>query len=124
MKNINLEETTYTPRVVLDAKNHLIEFEGKCYPNNSFEFFNPITTWLEEYIETISDEKITMNMQLSYFNSSTNQILFIIFDLFAEKCPNNLTVNWFCEEKISSDYEDYEDFSCEFEDINFQLKFT
>ena len=53
MKNIHIEATKYTPEILLDPENCVIEIRGKSYPENTFEFYKPVIEWLEEFFENL-----------------------------------------------------------------------
>ena len=119
MENVSIEKKEDSPKVILDYEKGLVEFEGECYPENAFEFFEPIIEWLTEYFETTTKET-TINFKLSYFNSATTQVIFDIFDILDENKHEKLTINWFCDEQNKGTLKDYEEFSEEFEDLNIQ----
>jgi hypothetical protein len=119
MENIYIEPTENSPKVVLNYEKGLIEFEGKCYPENTFEFFEPLLEWLENYFSGQAKSKTIMNMKLSYFNSATTQSLFDIFDLIQDGESNDLVINWFYNANNENGMEDFEDYSEEFEELDF-----
>jgi hypothetical protein len=119
MQNINIEKKDDSPKVIMDFENGLMEFEGECYPENAFEFFEPIIEWLNNYLEDKSKDT-TINFKLSYFNSATTQVLFDIFDILDESEHTSLQINWYYDENNKGTLKDYEEFSEEFEDLNLQ----
>jgi len=119
MENINIENSDDSPKVTMDFENGLIEFEGECYPENTFEFFESILKWIKEYFEDDS-KNTTINFKLSYFNSATTQVLFDIFDIIDESGHKALSINWYYDENNKGTLKDYEEFSEEFEDLNIQ----
>jgi len=121
MENILLEKTDDTPKVVLDYDKGVIEFEGECYPENTYEFFEPIIKWIEEYFQTSGDKETTVNYKLTYFNSSTAQAIFDIFDIFDEHNHPNLHINWYITKGDRNAIKDFEEFKEEFEDLDIQL---
>ncbi len=120
MENINIESSEDSPKVTMDYGQGLIEFEGECYPENTFEFFEPILVWIKTYLDGNMQDVTTINFKLSYFNSATTQALFDIFDELDEASCENLNVNWFYDENNKNTLTDYEEFSEEFESLNIQ----
>jgi len=114
MQNINLVASDDSPKVIMDYEKRVIEFEGECYPENTFEFFEPILEWLKEYLT--KDKAVEINFKLTYFNSATTQILFDIFDILVENNSKLFHINWYSNNK--STLKDYEEFSNEFESLN------
>jgi len=117
MKNLEIEKKDDSPKVIMDFEGGLIEFEGECYPENAFEFFEPILEWLNNYFEEDS-KSTTINFKLSYFNSATTQILFDIFDILDESESEELEIYWYYDKNNKGTLRDYEEFSEEFEDLN------
>jgi len=119
MKNINITKKDDSPQVTLDFENGLIEFEGECYPENAFDFFDEIIAWLNIYFEDI-EKKTTINFKLSYFNSATTQVLFDIFDIMDESGHEDLSINWYYDNDNKGTLKDYTEFSEEFDGLNIQ----
>ncbi len=120
MENINIDQTDNSPKVTLDSDNGFIEFEGKSYPENTFDFYEPITKWIEEYFKNKEKDTTTVNFKLTYFNSATTQILFDILDAIQDGKSNEVVVNWYYDANNENGMEDYEDYSDEFEDLDIQ----
>ena len=76
MENIIIDETKYTPKIVLDALKGEISFVGKSYPENTFEFYNPIMNWLEDYFSKTKNNNTIINFEIIYFNSSSSKLFF------------------------------------------------
>lgn len=118
MQRLDIEQTENAPKIILDYENGFIELEGKCYPENTFEFFEPIVEWLTEYFKNNTDKSTTVNIKLTYFNSATTQSLFDIFDILQESEHTDLDINWYYEVNNKNALRDYEDYSEEFEELN------
>jgi hypothetical protein len=118
MDNLSIEQGENSPKVILNANEGFIEFEGKSYPENTFEFYEPVVEWLNGYFDGNAQEKTTINFKLTYFNSATTQIFFDIFDVIQEGEYNELEINWFYDGSDESNLEDYEDYADEFPDLN------
>ena len=122
MENLYIKETKYTPEIKMDADKGLIEVKGKSYPENTFEFYEPIFKWLEEYFK--NPQKITtINIELVYFNSSSSKLLFDFFDLLDEKREegHKIIVNWIYDKENENAKEDGEDFKEDFEELEINL---
>lgn len=120
MQDINIEKTNNSPKVIFDYTNGLIEFEGKSYPENTFDFYKPLLAWLSEYFAGKCQENTIVNLKLTYFNSATTQVLFDILDLIQDGKYKEVVVNWYYDSKNENGIEDYEDYSDEFPDLNIQ----
>jgi hypothetical protein len=121
MENLNIEETKYTPSIKLD-KSGTITLVGKSYPENTFEFYEPMMNWVKEYFDNSPLGTTTVNLEITYFNSSSSKLFFDFFDLLEESSENNdIQVNWIYDEDNESAQEAGEDFAEDFEDLNIQL---
>jgi len=121
MENLHIEATKYTPNIILDI-NGTISLVGKSYPENTFEFYTPMINWVKEYFETSSAELTTVNMEITYFNSSSSKLFFDFFDLLEENSENNnIKINWIYDEENESAEEAGEDFIEDFEDLDINL---
>jgi deoxyribodipyrimidine photolyase len=97
MENLAIEATKQTPKISFDADTHILEFQGESYPENMAKFATPIFSWLEEYLEQLREQLVTVNIELAYFNSSSSQMLLDLFDKLEEEVEDNsknITVNW------------------------------
>jgi len=121
MENLNIEETKYTPKIELDL-NGTISMVGKSYPENTFEFYAPMMDWVKEYFETSAKDLTTVNLEITYFNSSSSKLFFDFFDLLEESSEDNkIKINWIYDEENESAEEAGEDFIEDFEDLDISL---
>ena len=120
MKDIYLQATDNAPKVILSYTDGLIELEGRSYPENTFEFYEPILEWFREYFDGYAKNPTIINMKLTYFNSATTQILFDILDIVDNGTRDGLAFNWYYDSENENGLEDYEDFSEEFESLGIQ----
>lgn len=123
MNNLTIQESKYTPAIDLNAETHTLNVSGKSYPENTFEFYAPVVTWLQEYFEQEADVKTTLNMDIIYFNSSSSKLFFDLFDLLeeAQKEGKEITVNWYYDAENESAQEAGEDFKEDFEEMDFNI---
>ena len=96
---------------------------GKSYPENTFEFYAPIMTWIEEYFEAAPAQTTTFNLEITYFNSGSSKLFFDFFDLLDENSKENtIVVNWIYDEDNESAEEAGEDFKEDFNELNIILQ--
>ena len=121
MEKLHIDATKYTPEIDLDPSG-IIALVGKSYPENTFEFYEPMMNWLREYFETSAAELTTVNVEITYFNSSSSKLFFDFFDLLEEASENcKIEINWIYDEENESAEEAGEDFIEDFEDLNIKL---
>ena len=99
METIRQEGSLTTPSVLLDPVQGLIELKGKSIPENSFEFYEPLYEWLNEYMEDPQKEtKVTLVME--YFNTSSSKEFMKFFqrlDDFHKSGKTSISIQWFHE---------------------------
>ncbi len=124
MDNWKIEATKHTPDVYFDANNNVLELKGESYPENIAEFSAPIFSWLEEYLEQLEDTAFVVNIELTYFNSSSSKMLLDLFDRLEEEVAENgknITVNWIYDADNDSAEEYGEEFQEDLESLTFNL---
>ncbi|MEA3315263.1 MAG: DUF1987 domain-containing protein [Campylobacterota bacterium] len=121
MENLIIEETKYTPNINLDLSG-TISLVGKSYPENTFDFYEPMMAWVKEYFETNAQDTTIVNLEITYFNSSSSKLFFDFFDLLDENAEEHtIEINWIFDEENESAEEAGEDFIEDFEDLTITL---
>jgi hypothetical protein len=122
MENLTFEATNSTPEIQANHSNNTIEIRGKSYPENTFEFYQPLMDWVEAYFKT-DQTKLKISFEIQYFNSSTSKVFYDLFDLLEESRTSgkSIVVDWeFDPENVSAE-EAGEDFKEDFEDMEINL---
>lgn len=123
MKNLHIEATKYTPDINLDDEKGLLSFSGKSYPENTFDFYQPILEWINTYFAQDVQKKTVIEMDIIYFNSSSSKLFFDLFDLLEEahEKGNEILVRWLYDAENENALEAGEDFKEDFESLDFYL---
>lgn len=83
MSNIKLEATQSTPLIIADSTAGTLEMRGDSYPENSFEFFTPILSWLNDFLEK-EEKPLRVDLHLLYLNTSSVKVMMDVFDTIEE----------------------------------------
>ena len=75
MNKLLIPSTFKTPEIKFDHGSGILNISGRVFPENPTSYFEPIITWMAEYIKSPQAET-TLVFSLSYFNSSANEYLF------------------------------------------------
>ena len=115
MDNLFIEGSKQTPEIKFEANTGILEIKGRSIPENTFEFFNPVLGWLEEYAKSPAEKTIVM-VNLEYFNTSSSKYILEIFKRVkvVMNDGNDVLVEWYYEEddeEMMETGEDYEDVS-------------
>lgn len=112
MNNLVIEKTSNTPAVQANGDTGILAMQGDSYPENSFEFFQPIIDWVEKYLDCTNEldnnnnnnnnnntppKSLQLNLELIYLNTSSVRALMDILDLLETARANNQTkvgVRW------------------------------
>lgn len=123
MENLHIEATKYTPEIKLDADIGLLSFSGKSYPENTFDFYQPILEWVNTYFDQKVQKKTVIEMDIIYFNSSSSKLFFDFFDILEEahESGKEIIVRWFYDVENENALEAGEDFKEDFESLDFNL---
>ncbi|MBU3916512.1 DUF1987 domain-containing protein [bacterium] len=123
MDNLIIEATRYTPQISFLADKNTLEIRGETYPENTAEFYSPVFTWLEEYLNQLTDQTVVVNMEIIYFNSSSSKVLMDLFDKFEEAVEKGkeISVNWFYDKDDESALEYGEEFQEDLEILKLNL---
>jgi len=84
---------------------------GESYPENSFEFYRPILSWLARF-SAVHHGPLTFKTNLSYLNTGSTKCMMDILDLLEESHLNGNTVavNWYYDEENHRAFETAEEF--------------
>lgn len=131
-EKIYKEATNHTPKVILDPEKQRFEFSGVSRPEDTYEFFEPILSWVEQFVNTkleeytnhqLNNETFIVVFDFKYMNSSSSKYIFQIISNFKRLFENRLNLNifWYYDDMDDQILEDGEDFS---EIINVPFKFS
>ena len=70
--------TLKTPEISGEVESGSISISGICIPEDARDFFNPFRNWLLDFTQSTSN-KIYVEIDLEYFNTSTSSILLDVF---------------------------------------------
>ncbi|MCS7163273.1 MAG: DUF1987 domain-containing protein [Bacteroidia bacterium] len=78
MRNLVIEPTSKTPKVILNADLGVFEITGRSIPEDAIGFYRRVLDWIEEYSKSPLTETV-FKFQLEYFNTSSSKCLLDIF---------------------------------------------
>jgi hypothetical protein len=93
--NLILEATQFSPSVNADWDQGRLQMSGESYPENTYEFFAQIIHWTEQYLQ-LKSEPLTLELHLSYLNTSSIRAMIDIFDLLQDASVDGkaVVVRW------------------------------
>ena len=123
MQTLEIIATKSSPEIIFNAQTNTLSIVGESYPENTAQFYEPVFEWLDEYLTELSDQQVTFNMELIYFNSSSSKALMDIFDILEEASDDgkNIVLNWIYDEENDAALEYGEEFAEDIETLTFNL---
>lgn len=123
METLIIEKTQSTPYVYFDKTTNVLIIKGESFPENSAKFYAPVLEWLKEYILTLDNEKVTMQFEIVYFNSSTSKVFMTILDLLqsAVEGGKDISVLWLCDAENETAIECGEEFKEDLDRLPFDI---
>lgn len=96
MNDLNINSTQSSPTVNAQRATGVLEMRGDSYPENSFEFFAPIISWVEEFLEA-EKAALSLELYLLYLNTSSVKAMMDILDLLEEAHSEGkpVSVHWY-----------------------------
>ncbi|GAB7536853.1 DUF1987 domain-containing protein [Burkholderia sp. 22PA0099] len=121
MDNLYIAATTTSPEIDFRFDQHQLAIKGESYPENAAAFYAPIIEQLGQYLDASSGAEITIDVALTYFNSSSTKMLFSIFDSLdqAAQSGSHVALNWYRDEEDETIAEFGEELKADFGAIEF-----
>ena len=121
MENLIYKATKSTPDINLLASENFIEISGQSYPEDSTTFYQPIFTWIKDFL-TQATGKVNVKFKLVYLNTSSSKCVMTILDMLedAHNEGKEIVVNWHYDSENDAALESGEDFREDL-DLNFNL---
>lgn len=124
MEELIIEATKSFPYIHFDHAGNRLEIKGESYPENAAKAYAPMFAWLEEYLMGLQDEMVRVDLEITYFNSSSSKILMNFFDMLedAAQAGKKIVVNWYYHEDNETALECGEEFMEDMDLVEFNLR--
>lgn len=80
MDSLRIEATSCSPLIDFDGQAGFLRIEGESYPENSFDFYAPVFTWLEDFLKEPTPAMV-LEIGLSYLNTSSIKCLIDVLEM-------------------------------------------
>jgi hypothetical protein len=104
MRKLIIDQTSYSPKVILDPENKIYEISGESRPPDVREFYDQILNWMDDFsLQLIKadakTEPVAFTFNFGYFNSSSGKLILDICKVLARLRARgmNVKVNWYFE---------------------------
>lgn len=79
LDDLLLEPTQSSPWVRCDWQEGVIRMKGESYPENSYELYSSILSWMEGFLAS-NQRPLSLELELNYLNTSSVRAMIEIFD--------------------------------------------
>ncbi|HZG84348.1 DUF1987 domain-containing protein [Paenibacillus sp.] len=113
MKTLQVEPTKSTPEVRFDPDAGVLSITGQSYPENAFKFYEPLLSWLDEYLEQVTSETtVSIELHLPYINTSSTKCFMMMLEKLNDAflAGKQVKVLWFYNEDNETELECAEEF--------------
>jgi hypothetical protein len=104
MRKLIIDQTSFSPKVILDPENKIYQISGVSRPNDVREFYDQILSWLNDFsLHLIKPEgkkdSVMFNFNFEYFNSSSGKLILDICKVLVRLRSKgiNITIKWHFE---------------------------
>jgi hypothetical protein len=110
MEPLDIQQTTTTPLISFDPDTSTLRIAGESYPENSFDFYAPVISWLSASLQHLT--RLTLDITITYMNSSSTKCTFDLLDIMEEAHGRGVstTIVWRYDRENPRSYELAEDF--------------
>jgi hypothetical protein len=124
MKKWIIEGTDRSPSVLLDRESSTLKLEGRSYPEEGMDFFEPIILRIRSLHDTDSPIKY-VHVRLEYYNSATTKALAELFNALVKvkELGHEVKIIWEYEEEDDTIQEDIVMFTETFQ-LPFEIGYT
>lgn len=100
MEKYTNEGSSKTPTINFDLINGVLEIKGRSIPENSIEFYKPLSEAIEKYASS-AKPTTKVDVYLEYFNTSSSKCILDVFKKLENihKSGSEVIINWNYEEE-------------------------
>lgn len=123
MNPLNITSTEDTPEITYEPEVSVLSIKGSSFPENTYNFYQPIFTWINECLGQNDFEKLHIHLDLNYYNSSSSKVFMNLFHLLEThfKTGKSLLINWYYDPEDEDSLEEGQDFGVGLEALPFNL---
>ena len=123
MNPLNITGTEDTPEITYDPSTFVLSIKGSSFPENTYSFYQPIFSWLDELLDRGDFRKLNVHLDLNYYNSSSSKVFMNLFHLLEThfKSGKSLLIHWYYDPEDEDSLEEGEDFGVGLEALPFSL---
>ena len=100
MELLELEGSSYTPKVVFDVKNKVFEITGDSRPEDTHAFYQVLIDWLSNLDSASVKGDLKFKFAFDYLNSSSSKFIFKLISCLKDLETKGIyfSIDWFYDE--------------------------
>jgi len=109
---LKVSETFATPEIELNIEAGIFRISGSSYPEDPVSFYEPVYNWFQNYaVKPL--KKTVLHIHFKYFNTSSTQIFFDIFNILEnlKREGEEVVIKWYYDSDNEEIKENGENFS-------------
>jgi hypothetical protein len=113
MDTLFIEKTKSTPEIRFDPTCYKLRIEGQSYPENAFKFYEPILTWLDDYLAQLEQEVVLeIYFHMPYINTSSSKCMMMLLEKLedAHQVGKKVSIRWYYDKGNETALECAEEF--------------
>ncbi len=125
MNPLYIPATPSSPEVDFRFDAHALALRGESFPENAAAFYGPLIAALREFLAQPHDgHTLTVEVALTYFNSSSTKMLFSLFDLLDQACAagRRVRLDWQHDAEDDTIREFGEELMADFSHLEIELR--
>jgi len=124
MNSLHIPATASSPEVEFRFESHELFLRGESFPENAAAFYGPVIAALRDFLALPdADRTLTLQVALTYFNSSSTKMLFTLFDLLdkAAAAGRRVVLQWQHDSEDDTIREFGEELAVDFHNLEIRL---
>lgn len=86
------EKPIFTPEVIMDMDTGKCSIIGESYLEEPFKLYDDILEWVKSYVDHFSQKPLTIDVELTYINSTSSRAILDLFRGIAELKRNGAPI--------------------------------
>ena len=95
MQNLRIEPTSISPLIYFNDDESTLYIQGRSVPENALECYSPAINWIKRYVNDSKVERMFLDIELDYFNTTTSRCFVLLFKVLEElQKHTNFKILW------------------------------
>ncbi|MEM1135525.1 MAG: DUF1987 domain-containing protein [Bacteroidota bacterium] len=100
IERFHIEGEEFIPEIDFNPETNILKVSGESYHEYTGEFFEPIFSWIEQYLKE-PNKGVQLKFRMDYFNTASSKCFYDIIELLNNYHQNrggSIEIFWYYEE--------------------------